>query len=196
MWFDILKEDPVAASYATKRILELADDIEELGGEVEIHAPYFHGGRESKEGATLELFLEDVNGKKNPVGYIDFKDLTSWNLLESLSDERDEYEERIENAIISIGNANPVLLDALYDDYKKARAAIFEANRVNWSFTFRWHDWDVEQISRLIKKINNEGPDWRFYDPESKKYDYDSIIQLVRGFHEFIEDTGFSWGDD
>ena len=206
MWFNILKkEEPVAASYATKRTLELVDEIEKLGAEVKIHAPYAINEKDVKSGASLELILKDVAGKKNPVGYIRFKDSTSWKKmrLDSLRGIKNRYFKQYDE-IVRLYQDDPnraernELLDVITEDYKKEQEdALAEANQDHLYFTFRWHERNDgrfynDSLEEAIE-VNTGFPD---YDPESEKHDGDSIIQLVKDLKDFIKDTGFSWGYD
>ncbi len=66
--------------------------------EVKIHSSYFSDAGDNNLGASLEFSLEDSKGKKNPVGYIGFSDLTKWKKynLDSIRDIRNRYLKEVE----------------------------------------------------------------------------------------------------
>lgn len=214
MWFDILKkEKPVAANYASKRILWLADKIEELVAEVKIHSSYFSDAGDNNLGASLEFSLEDSKGKKNPVGYIGFSDLTKWKKynLDSIRDIRNRYlkeVEQIERRENQIGY-NKRLLEykkrllehAKYRYEERIKEVKMAAFQETHYFTFKWHKRNQKTQYEDSMEEAIESPTLRVYHElgakkvHRKKYDEESIIQLIVDLKDFIKDTRFSWGD-
>ncbi len=202
MWFNIIKkENPIAASYATKQILRLADKIEELVPEVKIHSPNIAIEQQGESGAKLEFSLEDSKGKKNPVGYISFVDLTSWKKykLDSIRDIRNRYlreveqiERRWENQIEDKKTLLRNAKDRYEERIKEVKLSAFQESHY---FTFRWHERNDrdEYNDSMEEAIESHKLGFEAIKAHTKKYDEDSIIQMIKELKDFIKEKQFSW---
>ena len=207
VWFDILKkEKPIAANYSTKRILALADKIEELVAEVKIYAPPYSQEKSRKltsygsvHGASIQFSLEDVKGQIKPVGWIWFRDFLPWKKrqLDSIRDIRNSYMERIEEIDRNdrlVGYAKKRALETAHKNYRKGvEKAKKEANKETHYLVFRWHSRNA-RYGHYIDNLDASIVLSQLPDPEVQKYDDDdSIIQMIKELKDFIKEKQFSW---
>lgn len=213
MWFNILKKDPVAASKGTKYTLALADEIEALGAEVDVIAPF------SNEvwGATLLLKLPSKihNLEPTPVAKIKFNHREGWierqrerllkiknghiEWVERLNKRIRQVVKRYEEGVLTKARAKAAIqgyerdIEKGEEDFKKKILHITEDMKKNNYYSFEYHFRAKSGVGSrstlpLVERFTRNQ-----FDMDREEFDEEGILKLVKELINFVKEIDYEW---